>query len=308
MKIKFLLLGTSLSLIPNMTNAQCVATTDCATLGYTETSCPDGKGLKCPFGNTFVCPATEKSVCEKYGFKYTCTGTGYAGGMNQGCNSQYASCACDIGYEWKNNKCEKRPGATLGTCTGYAQNCKIGDFLNNDGTCTSDKISDKEPIGVVIAFKDNCGYAITAIPLLSKVKWSTEYVDIPSLPNVTSINDFDSCGNTQKIIQQGDSGKYPAAWATVNYAPTAAPETKGKWCLPAAGIFSEMKENLDTINRTITKINGQEISYRTADAENIWTSSETGQSIAYAFWGFAEGNFTNLLKDGQVSLRPILPF
>ena len=52
--IKFLLLGTSLSLIPNLTQAQCVATTDCATLGYTEKSCPDGKGLKCPFGNTFA--------------------------------------------------------------------------------------------------------------------------------------------------------------------------------------------------------------------------------------------------------------
>lgn len=53
--LKFLLLGTSLSLIPTLTNAQCVATTDCASLGYTQTSCLDGKGLKCPFGNTWAC-------------------------------------------------------------------------------------------------------------------------------------------------------------------------------------------------------------------------------------------------------------
>ena len=39
MNIKFLLIGTSLSLIPNLTFAQCVATQDCETLGYTETSC-----------------------------------------------------------------------------------------------------------------------------------------------------------------------------------------------------------------------------------------------------------------------------
>ena len=45
MKIRFLLIGTSLSLIPNLTFAQCVATQDCATLGYTETSCNGGNGV-----------------------------------------------------------------------------------------------------------------------------------------------------------------------------------------------------------------------------------------------------------------------
>ena len=50
--IKFLLIGTSLSFIPSLTFAQCVATQDCETLGYTETSCNGGKGVKCPFGNS----------------------------------------------------------------------------------------------------------------------------------------------------------------------------------------------------------------------------------------------------------------
>ena len=44
MKIKFLLLGTSLSFLPTLTFAQCVATQDCVTLGYTETTCNGGKG------------------------------------------------------------------------------------------------------------------------------------------------------------------------------------------------------------------------------------------------------------------------
>ena len=35
MKFQYLLIGTSLSLIPSLTSAQCVATQDCATLGYT---------------------------------------------------------------------------------------------------------------------------------------------------------------------------------------------------------------------------------------------------------------------------------
>ena len=55
MKIKFLLIGTSLSFIPTLTYAQCVATQDCETLGYTETSCNGGKGVKCPFGNKWAC-------------------------------------------------------------------------------------------------------------------------------------------------------------------------------------------------------------------------------------------------------------
>ena len=33
--------------------AQCVSTQDCTTLGYTESSCPNGKGVKCPFGSKY---------------------------------------------------------------------------------------------------------------------------------------------------------------------------------------------------------------------------------------------------------------
>ena len=68
MKIRFLLLATSLSLIPQTINAQCVATQDCATLGYTESSCNGGKGVKCPFGNWWACLVDEQDICRKNGF------------------------------------------------------------------------------------------------------------------------------------------------------------------------------------------------------------------------------------------------
>ena len=84
MKIKFLLLGTSLSFIPSLTFAQCVATQDCETLGYTETSCNGGKGVKCPFGNKWACIKSdsecEQQFCDKYGFQYTCSGSNQSGG------------------------------------------------------------------------------------------------------------------------------------------------------------------------------------------------------------------------------------
>ena len=78
--IKFLLLGTSLSLIPTLTFAQCVATQDCATLGYTETSCNGGKGVKCPFGNKWACLPTKESICKEEGFTLACNETGQLGG------------------------------------------------------------------------------------------------------------------------------------------------------------------------------------------------------------------------------------
>ena len=128
-KISFLFLGTSLSLIPSLTFAQCVATQDCATLGYTETSCNGGKGVKCPFGNSWACFKTDKGVkcpfgnswacfktdseieqqfCDKYGFQYTCSGTGYSGGSGAACGGKYAACTCASGYEWKEGSCQQQ--------------------------------------------------------------------------------------------------------------------------------------------------------------------------------------------------------
>ena len=138
--IKFLLLGTSLSFIPSLTFAQCVATQDCETLGYTETSCNGGKGVKCPFGNKWACLTSEEEclnlACDKLGFTYTCTGTGekgvgndcngkyqgctcdsiyqytcsgtgYSGGSGTACGGKYTACTCASGYEWKDGSCQK---------------------------------------------------------------------------------------------------------------------------------------------------------------------------------------------------------
>ncbi|MDO5386496.1 MAG: hypothetical protein Q4F75_04415 [Pseudomonadota bacterium] len=248
--LKFLLLGTTLSLIPIITNAQCVATTDCASLGYTEKSCPDGKGIRCPFGNTFACPTTDESVCKKYGFKYTCTGTGYKSGTGQACNKKYVSCTCISTYQWKNGICEKLPGAALGSCNGYAKKCKIGDILNDDGTCTKDKDESKTPIGVVVYIgADNCGWAISK-DSIGQFQWSTEHTDIVSISNRTSaesaIDDFDSCGNTQKIIQAGNKNQYPAAWAAYQYEPGGtSQEENGAYQQPEYGtVFIKIRMQL----------------------------------------------------------------
>ena len=118
--IKFLLLGTSLSLIPSLTFAQCVATQDCATLGYTETSCNGGKGVKCPFGNLWACLTSEEEclnlACDKLGFTYTCTGSGEKGVGND-CNGKYQGCSCNSPYAWNGSACTC-PSTYQYTCSG----------------------------------------------------------------------------------------------------------------------------------------------------------------------------------------------
>ena len=154
----FLLLGTSLSLIPTLTFAQCVATQDCETLGYTETSCNGGKGVKCPFGNKWACLPTKESICKEEGFtlacnetgqtggdscnglykqcscdssyQYTCSGTGYSGGSGTACNGKYTSCTCASDYEWKDGGCQQQ-----------ALNGAQGDLFYCDGVVVGVKNS-----------------------------------------------------------------------------------------------------------------------------------------------------------------------
>ncbi len=147
---KYFILLASSFMFPVSVSAQCVATTDCATLGYTETSCPNGKGIKCPFGDKWACPSSKEETCAEYGFKYDCSGTGYQSGSGTPCNNKYASCTCASGYEWKDGTCTKRAGAILGQCTGYAKNCKIGQILNIDGSCSDYRVSGVEPVGIVV--------------------------------------------------------------------------------------------------------------------------------------------------------------
>ena len=260
--LKFLLLGTSLSLIPQYAAAQC-AETDCLKLGYTKLEKCDN-GLKCPFGEYWACPKTEEK-------------------------------------------------AVLGQCTGYAKNCTIGQILNSDGTCTTDKESGKTPIGVVIAIKDNCGWAMTVSPVQKNIDWTITYVTPGSLKRMIygqAIDDFDSCVNTQKIIQFGDAYKYPAAWAAFNYKPNTAPETNGMWCLPAAGVLHSLYNNLKVVNNTISRLNGIQIN---EENRYIWSSTICNAHSAWFFQIYGYGGLSSECNGdhtigGNGAVRPVISF
>ena len=308
MKLKSLLLGTSLSLIPNLLYAQCVPAQSCAELGYKETA-NKGGCLKCPFGNGWYCP---QKPCDA-SYQYTCTGTNEQPGTDN-CGGKYKSCTCASGYEWKDGKCQIK-GAILGQCTGYAKNCAIGQILNSDGTCTTNKESDKTPIGVIVYIgSDNCGYAMTASPIASSIKWSTVRASTGVLMTrywEEAIKDFDVSGNMTKIIQAGSSNNYPAAYAALNYAPSAAPISKGKWMLPTAGILNSLYNNLNAINNAISKVGGRQL---TNDNEHIWSSSEYKYDIAWVFctdYGANNGGvygYGKSINTNNFVVRPVIAF
>ncbi len=312
-KAAFLMSGALfLSGVSENALAQCVATTDCATLGYTESSCSDG-GVKCPFGDKWACVSSKEETCAEVGFIYDCSGTGYESGNGKTCNNKYASCTCASGYEWKDGACTKRAGAILGQCTGYAKNCKIGQILNMDGSCSDYRVSGVEPVGIVVYIGgDGCGQAL-ALEGFGTYQWSMEYVDIPDLFNYSSAptNDFSSCENTKTVIdysykQYGDSAYkyYPAFWQVYNYAPSSMPETKGKWCLPAGGVLDSIDQNRTAIDQSLTRINKPNID----GSGDWWSSSETNFNVAW-YWFASSGGFANILKDYTSNyVRPVIEF
>ena len=111
-------------LTPIIANAECTPTPDCASIGYTETSC-EGDSLKCPFDITKLycipCDSSYKYTCtgtREYGvgdscagkyvscgicdssFVDTCTGSKETGGVGESCGGLYKECSCISGFGW----------------------------------------------------------------------------------------------------------------------------------------------------------------------------------------------------------------
>ena len=312
--IKFLLLGTSLSLIPTLTFAQCVATQDCATLGYTETSCNGGKGVKCPFGNSWACLTSdsecEQQFCDKYGFQYTCTGTNETGGSGKSCDGKYIACTCASGYEWKDGACQQK-------APDYSD-CTIGALFYSDNTCSNNLESGKTLLGVVIMEKTSStsGWIMTVKPVQTNIKWGEKGTDIPGLTNYTSApSDVQaSCTNTTTITNYGNSSTYPAAWAAKNYKPSGTPSGKS-WCLPSGGLLNNAlnnSTNFAKINIGIITAGGATIG-NVSSTEYVWSSSEYSSDIAWDFTAYTSGDLIihYLYKNDYYapnSVRPVLAF
>lgn len=91
--------------------AQCVATKDCSTLGYKQSSCDSGKGIKCPFGEAWYCPCDASYI-------YTCTGTNESPSSAK-CGDKYSMCNCATGTHWDSSSAAAWPIALHAQSAGF---------------------------------------------------------------------------------------------------------------------------------------------------------------------------------------------
>ena len=335
----FLFVGTGMSLVPIITFAQCVSPVqDCYALGYTQTSCPNGKGVKCPFGAGWYCGGIAAQDCIKLGYdkdctgagergsgetcngkykfcscdasyQYTCTGTGYAGGTGSACGGKYVQCSCSSDYEWKNGACQSKG-------PDYSA-CKIGTLFYSGGICTNEKLNDKDLLGVVIYEKTSNanGWIMSITPVQASVAWGEYGVDVTELDNVAKeeglVDVQSSCINTDIIIKYGDISKYPAAWAAKNYKPVGTLETQ-TWCLPSGGLLKELNndEVLSAVNAGMLKAGGTMLENVSGTWGDTWSSSEESSGAAWRMRFYLEGGhymFVNHKGIGA-SVRPVMAF
>ena len=163
----------------------------------------------------------------------------------------------------------------------------IGDIVCTDGSIVkpSDWPCGRTAKGIVF-YVDDTGQHGWMVHLHSQssaggIKWSTEFQDIPSLTNYTTmqtaITDFDGYGNTQKIRNFGNASKYPAAWAV---------DFDNGWYLPAMGQLNILYGNLVEVNAGLAAVGG--IPFGMNSTYVYWSSSEY---TSIAAWRLNENGY-----------------
>ena len=267
-KNKEFLLGVSFLLssltMTGVANAACTPTPDCASIGYTETSC-EGDSLKCPFDITkMMCMPCDSS------YRYDCTGDNITGGVGDTCGGKYVTCACSEGSVFQNGAC---------ACDN---SCTVGAIYYSDGTCSACVDSNKTAVGVVV--KDN---ELVASIDIQYQYWSADRVDLSGLTNYSSSTDaktdYNGKANTLAIVDHYGTEVDTSSNAGVycyNYAPAGMESTKNQWYLPAAGEIYEYfyggGTNYSKINATWTKL-GVSLS-----STYFWSSSEYSDRYAWS--------------------------
>ena len=251
-------------------NAACIATPSCTAMGYTSSSsCTNG--IKCPFGNYWNCDLSNKIT-------------------------ELTNKITEIEQKVEDLETPKEV-------------CYIGSILYSDKSCSVTVIAGKTPIGIVVYIDGTGGGQALALKSIGSYEWGGYGTDISGLTNYNSESaaskDYDSCGNTAKIIAAGDKSKYPAVWAANEYSTEGT--SAGDWCLPAAGIFTSVYNNQTAINLGFEKVGGTTFTTSTY----AWSSSELNHGIAwnsnfsdsYGLDGYGNGG-----KVASYEVRPVLEF
>jgi len=255
MTIMMWILVSSLTMT-NIAHAECTPVPDCASIGYTETSC-ETTSLKCPFDTSklYCLPCDSK-------YQYTCSGDNITGGVDSACNEKYASCECASGTIFNNGSC---------VCD---TSCTVGAIYYSDKTCSACVVSGKTAIGIVV--KDN--ELIISQRSSSAYQWASNTSTDTSLTNITSIidakTDFNGKSNTAVIVAAYSSDTTLNNAAIYCNSYSTAGTNAGDWYLPAAGeLYSYVYGNYSKINTTMEKLGWSFL--------ELWSSSEKSASDAW---------------------------
>ena len=327
----------------NMLLANATPSSNCTSPRSVSGSSCDGKytGCSCPSGvssGSYGCeeyyPSPCSTVCKK-AYADNCRNR-TAVSTPYGCAEYWSDCSskCKTAY---NDNCRNRiaVSAPYGCQKYYADcqskceiaktqiACNLGDVFYADYTCTNieNYNSNKIALGIVVYVTDGGihGQIMSPWPVDANgnkmnnssninalLVWSTNLNDIDSLTNYstkeTAKKDYSSCQNTNIIISAGDANTYQAAWAAKRYAPTI--ETQGKWCLPAAGIMTNIYSNQTAIINNLEKISN--VSYPSCC---VWSSSERSNELAWnAYLESSYGLYEQTAKWNGNNVYPVLEF
>ena len=181
------------------------------------------------------------------------------------------------------------------------KNCKIGDILYSDMSCNANMIASKTPIGVV--FDTTNGLAIAKDEFANLV-WGGVLEDVSGVQNSSSVStsaaDWQGFKNTKAMYEADKSGyNYPAIKKVLTYSTTGTEQ--GQWYLPAAGELQAISTNKDTLNTTLAKIGGTQMS------GNYWSSSEQNSGSSY-YIGIGNNSSTTGRKVVKNKAKPVINF
>ncbi len=266
---------TFICLFPFSTFAECTPTPDCASIGYTQTSC-EGSSIKCPFDITkLYCTPCDSA------FKYDCSSSEFIGSVGTSCGGKYASCQCADNKSFINGRC--------------LRNCSVGMIYYSDNSCSLELDNSKTAIGIVI--KDN---ELIVSANLSKMYWSSTKTDVDSLDNMEEdINPttlFDGILQTSIIVETftSDSTSNNAAIYCNSYSSEGS--NSGDWYLPAIGELYNYVYNNYTILSSIWNTLGTSIPSR-----YFWSSSEFNSNYAYSIY-MPDGEVMSFYKPNSYSV------
>ena len=210
--------------------------------------------------------------------------------------------ACEGGLKcpWGNAWFCNVGGGGSGSNPDYS-NCKIGDILYSDMSCNANMIVSKTPIGVV--FDTTNGLAIAKDEFANLV-WGAVAEDVSGVQNSSSVStstaDWQGFKNTKAMYEADKSGyNYPAIKKVLTYSTTGTEQ--GQWYLPAAGELQAISTNKDTLNTTLAKIGGTQMS------GNYWSSSEQNSGSSY-YIGIGNNSSTIGRKLVKSKAKPVINF